>query len=167
MIPRSSQSSKSITKILISWKMSSCLPGVLGLVCPFYIHSPPSLTKQYISGSRNHCFGNVKLTFWRWSAIPICRRRLKQNLTKASMEDFLEHSLSVSCRLRVFIVNCVSRWQLVTPLGRSLFMMGNKLTSLLRQGVPHQSTSGSLQRLSYPRQLHYHPQPMVMPISRN
>ena len=144
MIPCSSQSSKSITKTLISWKMSGCLPDVHGLVCPFYIHSPPSsLTKQYISGSRNHCFGNVKLIFWRWSAIPRCRR-LKQNLTKASMEDFPEHSLSVSCRLRVFIVNCVSRWQLVTPLGRSLFMMGNKLTSLLRQGIPHQSTSDDL-----------------------
>ena len=42
-------------------------------------------------------------------------------------------------------VNCVSRWNPVTPLGSFSFlsniMRTNKMTSLSRQGVPHQSTS--------------------------
>ena len=29
-----------------------------------------------------------ELSSWRWSVIPRCRRRLKQNLTKPSKEDF-------------------------------------------------------------------------------
>ena len=46
-------------------------------------------------------------------------------------------------------VNCVSRWQPVTPLGRSLFVP-NKVTSchpdspLSLQGIPHQSISDDL-----------------------
>ena len=47
----------------------------------------------------------------------------------------------------LLLVNCVSRWKPVTPLGRSLFLsnvMGIKLTTLSRQGIPHQSTSDDL-----------------------
>ena len=43
-------------------------------------------------------------------------------------------------------VNCVSRWNPVFPLSRSLFlanMMVKKLTSLSLQGVPHQSVQSN------------------------
>ena len=39
------------------------------------------------------------------------------------------------------------RWEPITPLSRSLFLpnvVGNKLTSLSRQGLPHQLTSDDL-----------------------
>jgi hypothetical protein len=36
-----------------------------------------------------------ELFFWRWSAIPRCRRRLKRNLTKSSMEDFPNIAISL------------------------------------------------------------------------
>jgi hypothetical protein len=39
------------------------------------------------------------------------------------------------------------RWEAVTPLGGPLFLLDTddaKLTSLFRQGVPHQSTSDDL-----------------------
>ena len=78
-------------------------------------------------------------SFWRWFVIPWCRRRLKQNLTKSSMEDF--QNIAISLRFptsrqssKKFIgmlrfissVHCfpliVSRWQPVTPLGMRLFI---------------------------------------------
>ena len=44
------------------------------------------------------------------------------------------------------LVNCVSRWEPLSPIGRPLFRFqhSNKLTSLSRQGLPHQSTSDDI-----------------------
>ena len=90
-------------------------------------------------------FRQSELSFWRWSAIPRCRRRLKQNLTKSSMEDFPNITISLPFptsrhSLKKFIgmlrftssVHCflltVSRWQPVTPLGMPFFI-SNVVTS--------------------------------------
>ena len=84
-------------------------------------------------------------SFWRWFVIPRCRRRLKQNLTKSSMEDFRNIAISLPFPTsrqssKKFIgmlrftssVHCfpltVSRWQPVTPLGMPLFF-SNIVTS--------------------------------------
>ena len=81
-------------------------------------------------------------------AIPRCRRRLKQNLTKSSMEDFpniaihLQGSLSylsalvrevyryaaVCFEYSLHPVKCVSRWKPIFPLGRSLFLSNMMVT---------------------------------------
>ena len=96
-------------------------------------------------GKRIPLFRQWELSFWRWSAIPRSRRRLKQNLTKSSMEDFpiiaiflpfpiSRHSLKKFIGMPQFAssmrVNCVSRWKPVFPLGRSLFLSNVLVISL-------------------------------------
>ena len=52
---------------------------------------------------------------------------------------------AVCVEFPLLTVNCVSRWQPVTPLGRALFVFNSdKLTSLSPQGLTHQSTSDDL-----------------------
>jgi hypothetical protein len=80
-------------------------------------------------------------SFWLWSAIPRCRRRLKKNSTKFSMGGF--PSITILCRFHTSAlvkevhryggvcfkgslphakhVSVSSRWQPITPLGRPPF----------------------------------------------
>ena len=103
-------------------------------------------------GAQIPLFRQWELSFWRWSAIPRCKRRLKQSLTKSSMEDFPNIAISfpfpISWRsLKKFIgmlqlvvcfrksfhhAKCVStssRWEPVGPLGRPLLPPNIVITS--------------------------------------
>ena len=64
-----------------------CRCGVYGLVYPFYILFP-SFYGAIPQPEQIPLLRQWELFFWRWSAIPRCRRWLKQNLTESSMEDF-------------------------------------------------------------------------------
>ena len=111
----------------------------------------------------------LELSFWRWSATQRCRRRLKQNLTMPSMENFRNIVISfpflISRRslkklfgmlksvvygIYLFMLNVPTsfRWEPTAPLGKPLFLPdidgNNKLTSSSRQGVPHLSTNDDL-----------------------
>ena len=136
------------------------LPSRRIWVSPPILH-PFAIKKRKNQGKRIPQLRQLELSFWRWSAIPRHRRRLRQNLTKSSMEDFpniaISHPFPTSRHsLKKFIgmlrfassihclpLNCVSRWKPVFPLGRSSFF-SNKLTSLSFQGVAHQSTGDDL-----------------------
>ena len=94
-------------------------------------------------------FRQSELSFWRWSAIPRCRRRLKQNSTMSSMEDFRniaiffpfptsQRSLKKFIGMLVFFQNSFlraehdsvsSRWEPVAPLGSHLILSNILITS--------------------------------------
>ena len=100
---------------------------------------------------------------WRWSAIPMYRRRLKKNSIKSSMEGFPNiailsrfHTSRQSSKKFIGTVKFSSRILYLTlnmflflPDGSlyyhwvGLFLVNKVLswTSLSRQGIPHQSTS--------------------------
>ena len=136
-------------------------------------------------------FRQSELSFWQWYAIPRCRRRLKQNLTKSLTEDFpnipisfpfpiSRHSLKkfigmlqpVVCFMNsIHRISTSSRWEPLAPLGRTLSLSNDwwtdKLTSLclVKRRRSSVDRRWSLQRLSYPRQIYDDPQPMVIAIS--
>ena len=90
-------------------------------------------------------FRQSELSFWQWYAIPRCRRRLKQNLTKSLTEDFpnipisfpfpiSRHSLKkfigmlqpVVCFMKsIHRIPTSSRWEPLAPLGRTLSLFNN------------------------------------------
>ena len=109
---------------------------------PFTSYFPLFLVNRVISQRVEiPLFRQSELSFWRWFAILRCRRRLKQNLTKSSMEDFPNIVISfpfpiswrsskkfigmlqhVVCYRKSFHHSSTSRWEPVGPLGRPLFL---------------------------------------------
>ena len=77
---------------------------------------------------------------------PIIAISLPLPTSRHSLEKFIGMVLFASS-IHCIPLTVFSRWNPVMPLGRSLFlsnMIGNKLTSLSLQGVPHLSTIDDL-----------------------